>query len=63
MNREKLEKEEELSCDLISCDCVLVYCGRLETWNLARRLRKFFCLERATIVRVQGASEDKKFAA
>ena len=29
----------------------------------ARRLRKFFCLERATIVRVQGASEDEKFAA
>jgi hypothetical protein len=35
----------------------------LKSWNLARRLRKFFCLEQATIVRVQGANEDKKFAA
>jgi len=40
-----------------------LYQKRLKSWNLARRLRKFFFLERATIVRVQGASEDKKFAA
>jgi hypothetical protein len=30
---------------------------------LARKRRKFLCLERVTIVRVQGASEDQKFAA
>jgi hypothetical protein len=30
--------------------------------NLARKRHKFLCLERATIVRAQGASEDKKFA-
>ena len=40
-----------------------LYQKRCQTWNLVRRLRKFFCLERATIVRAQGASEDKKFAA
>jgi hypothetical protein len=30
---------------------------------LARRRRKFWCLERATIAERQGASEDPKFAA
>jgi len=38
------------------------YRKRPKSWNLPRRLRKFFCLERAGLVRVQGASEDKKFA-
>src|SRR5579862_9642653 len=40
-----------------------MYRKPLKNWNLARWLRKFFCLERATVVRAQGASEDKKFAA
>ena len=40
-----------------------LYRKYLKNWNLTRRLRKFFCLERATIVRAQGSSEDKKFAA
>jgi hypothetical protein len=31
--------------------------------NLARKRRKFLCLERAPIVRAQGASKDQKFVA
>jgi len=34
-----------------------------KSWNLPRRLRKLFCLEQASIVRVQGARKDEKFAA
>ena len=41
----------------------LLYRKRSQSWNLLRRLRKFFYLERVTIVGVQGTSEDKKFAA
>jgi hypothetical protein len=40
-----------------------IYCARLENWNFGKAAAQIFCLERATIVRVQGASEDKKFAA
>src|SRR5579862_5558247 len=42
-------------------DTLCIYRKCLKNWNLARRLRKFFCLERATIVRAQGASEDENF--
>jgi hypothetical protein len=34
---------------------------KLGIWH--KRLRKFFHLERATLVQAQGTSEDKKFAA
>jgi translocation and assembly module TamA len=40
---------------------LLGYQKRAQSWDLVRRLQNFFFLERTSIVRAQGASEDKKF--
>ncbi len=34
-----------------------------KSWEFGKAAAQIFCLERATIVQAQGASEDEKFAA
>ena len=46
-----------------SSGCLCIYWNEFKNWELARRLRKFFCLERETLAERQSASEDKKLAA
>jgi len=42
---------------------MFLYPNEFKSWEFGKTAAQIFCLERATIVRVQGVSEDEKFAA